>query len=313
MTETMRTVRQDVLGGTEVLNLTDSPLPVPGPAGILVKTHAAGVNPIDWKIRAFGLWMTPPFGVGWDVSGTVVAVAAGENRFKVGDEVFGLPSFPDEAAGYSEYVAAPARHFARKPGSLDHVSSAALPLAGSTAWQALVDGADLQAGQRVLIHAAAGGVGHLAVQIAKSRGAYVIGTASAAKHELLRELGADELIDYTAQDFTEAVQDVDVVLDLVGGEYEDRSLRTLRPGGLYIGVTNPLGIEEITAKATAAGVRAITVNVAPDHMVLQELATLVDTGRLRPLIAETFPLQDVRKAHELGESRHTTGKIVLKV
>ncbi|MET9962733.1 NADP-dependent oxidoreductase [Streptomyces sp. NPDC006326] len=313
MTETMRTVRQETLGGIEVLDLTDSPIPAPNSTEILVKTHAAGVNPIDWKIREFGLWLTPPFGVGWDVSGTVVAVSPGENRFQVGDEVFGLPSFPNEAAGYSEYVAAPARHFARKPQALDHVKAAALPMAGLTAWQALVDGADIQPGQRVLIHAAAGGVGHMAVQIAKARGAYVIGTASAAKHELLRELGADELVDYTAQDFTEAVQDVDVVFDLIGGDYEDRSLRILRPGGTYIGATNPLALEEIKAKAEALGLRGITVNVAPDHAVLEQLAELAEAGRIRPVVAETFPLQDVRKAHELSESKHTTGKIVLTI
>ncbi|MEU5808782.1 NADP-dependent oxidoreductase [Streptomyces sp. NPDC047718] len=313
MTETMRTVRQESLGGNEVLNLTDSPIPTPDATEILVKTHAAGVNPIDWKIREFGLWLTPPFGVGWDVSGTVVAVSPGENRFKVGDEVFGLPSFPGEAAGYSEYVAAPARHFARKPQSLDHVQAAALPMAGLTAWQALVDGADVRPGQRVLVHAAAGGVGHLAVQIAKARGAYVIGTASAAKHAVLRELGADELVDYTTEDFTEVVKDVDVVLDLIGGDYEDRSLRTLRPGGTYIGVINPLALDEIRSKAEALGLRGITVNVAPDHAVLEELAGLAESGRIRPLIAGAFPLQDVRKAHELSESKHATGKIVLTV
>ncbi|MEW2412415.1 NADP-dependent oxidoreductase [Streptomyces sp. NPDC046866] len=315
MTETMRSVRQETLGTSEVLNLTDSPIPTPNASEILVKTHAAGVNPIDWKIREFGLWLTPPFGVGWDVSGVVVAVSPGENRFKVGDEVFGLPSFPNEAAAYSEYVAASARHFAPKPQSLDHVKAAALPLAGLTAWQALVTAADVQAGQKVLIHAAAGGVGHLAVQIAKARGAYVIGTASAAKHEVLRELGADEVIDYTAEDFAEAVKDagIDVVFDLIGGDYEERSLRVLRPGGIYVGATNPLAEAEIKAKAEALGVRGATVNVAPDHADLAQLAALVDAGRLRPLIAETFPLEDVRKAHELSESKHTTGKIVLTI
>ncbi|WP_437083492.1 NADP-dependent oxidoreductase [Streptomyces sp. enrichment culture] len=311
MTETMRTVRQEALGGAEVLNLTNSPIPAPNATEILVKTHAAGVNPIDWKIREYGLWLTPPFGVGWDVSGTVVAVSPGENRFKVGDEVFGLPAFPNEAAGYSEYVAGPARHFARKPSALDHVQAAALPMAALTAWQALVDGADVQPGQRVLVHAAAGGVGHLAVQIAKARGAYVIGTASAAKHDVLRELGADEVVDYTAVDFTEAVKDVDVVLDLIGGEYEDRSLRTLRPGGTYIGVINPLALDEIRAKAQALGLRGITVNVAPDHAVLEQVAALAEEGRLRPLVAGTFPLQDVREAHELSQSQRATGKIVL--
>jgi NADPH:quinone reductase-like Zn-dependent oxidoreductase len=313
MTETMRAVRQDTLGGTEVLQLVETTRPTPNATEILVEVRAAGVNPIDWKIRQDGYWLTPPFGLGWDVSGVVAAVGPGETRFTVGDEVFGLPSFPAPGGGYAEYVVAPSRHFARKPTSLDHVAAAALPMAGSTAWQALVDVAKLREGQRVLIHAAAGGVGHLAVQIAKSLGAHVIGTATAAKHEVLRSLGADELVDYTAGDFVEVVRNVDVVLDLIGGDYEDRSLRTLRQGGLYLGITNPLAVESIAAKAAAVGVRGATVNVAPDHVVLAELARLADEGELRPLLAETFPLAEVAKAHELGAGNHTTGKIVLTV
>jgi NADPH:quinone reductase-like Zn-dependent oxidoreductase len=313
MTAKMRTVRQDTLGGTDVLTLTETDRPTPGATEILVEVRAAGVNPIDWKIRQFGYWLTPPFVLGWDVSGVVAAVGPGETRFTVGDEVFGLPSFPAVGGGYAEYVVAPSRHFALKPTTVDHVAAAALPLSGSTAWQALVDVAELREGQRVLIHAAAGGVGHLAVQIAKARGAHVIGTATAAKHELLRTLGADEVVDYTAHDFAEVVRDVDVVLDLVGEDYEDRSLRTLRQGGLYIGITNPLAAESIAEKATAAGVRGVTVNVAPDHAVLAQLAQLVDDGKLRPVVAETFPLAEVAKAHDLGEGNHTTGKIVLTV
>jgi NADPH:quinone reductase-like Zn-dependent oxidoreductase len=313
MTETMRAVRQDTLGGTGVLTLTETDRPTPGATEILVEVRAAGVNPIDWKIRQFGYWLTPPFVLGWDVSGVVAAVGPGETRFTVGDEVFGLPSFPAVGGGYAEYVVAPSRHFALKPTTVDHVAAAALPLSGSTAWQALVDVAELSEGQRVLIHAAAGGVGHLAVQIAKARGAYVIGTATAAKHELLRTLGADEVVDYTDRDFVEVVRDVDVVLDLVGEDYEDRSLRTLRRGGLYIGVTNPLAVESIAERATAVGARGVTVNVAPDHAVLAQLAQLVDDGKLRPVVAETFPLAEVAKAHDLGEGNHTTGKIVLTV
>ncbi|PZS32367.1 MAG: NADPH:quinone reductase [Pseudonocardiales bacterium] len=311
MTTTMRAVTQDILGGPEVLHLIEADRPTPTTNGILVEVRAAGVNAIDWKIRQHGLWLTPPFTLGWDVSGVVVAAAPGENRFAVGDEVYGLPGFPALAGGYAEYVAGPARHFASKPKTLDHVSAAALPMATLLAWQALVETAKVRPGQRVLIHASAGGVGHLAVQIAKAHGAYVIGTASAAKHETLRGLGADELIDYRVQDFADVAHDVDVVLDLVGGDYEDRSLSTLRPGGLLIGVTNPLDVERIAAKAAAVGARGVTVDVAPDHAVLEHVAALVDGGRLRPLIAETFPLAKAAKAHELAEGNHTTGKIVL--
>ncbi|MFF3689733.1 NADP-dependent oxidoreductase [Streptomyces sp. NPDC002187] len=311
MTETMRIVHQETLGGPDVLRLIETERPAPEPTEILVEVRAAGVNPVDWKVRQEGRWLTPPFAVGWDVSGVVAAVAPGESRLSVGDEVYGMPRFPAPAGGYAEYVTGSSRHFALKPKSLDHVAAAALPLAALTAWQALVDIAQVGAGHRVLIHAAAGGVGHLAVQIAKAHGAYVIGTASAAKHEVLHELGADELIDYTVQDFAELVRDVDVVLDLIGGEYEDRSLPTLRPGGLLINVVNPFDVEQTATKAAAVGARGTAVLVAPDHAALERLAALAEEGKLRPLIAATFPLEKAAKAHELGESSRTTGKIVL--
>jgi NADPH:quinone reductase-like Zn-dependent oxidoreductase len=247
------------------------------------------------------------------VSGVVAAVAPGVNNFAVGDLVFGMPGFPALPGGYAEYVAASAHHFARRPATLDDVHAAAMPLAGLTAWQCLVDTAQVQPGQRVLIHAAAGGVGHLAVQIAKVLGAEVIGTASAGKHAVLRDLGADRLIDYRTTEFDEVVNDVDVVLDTVGGDYEDRSIRTLRPGGLLIGLTNPFRRDVIAAKAQAAGVRGTTLMVMPDHTALDHLARLADAGQLRPVVAETFPLADFAKAHELGESGRTTGKLVLTI
>lgn len=314
MTERMLAVRQDSLGGPEVLRLAEVDRPAPGPTEVLVRVRAAGVNPVDWKVRrrggAFG---DPPFTVGWDVSGEVVELGAGVTRFAVGDEVFGMPRFPLAANAYAQYVTSPSRQLARKPAGLDHTHAAALPLAALTAWQALVDTARLEAGQRVLVHAAAGGVGHLAVQIAKARGAYVLGTARAYKHELLRELGVDEPVDYTAVDFAQAVRDVDVVLDTVGGDYEDRSLRTLRPGGILVGILNAGSAAETARKAQASGVRGTGMLVEPDHTGLEAIAALVDEGRLRPLVAAAFPLADAAKAHELGEAGHTTGKIVLTV
>ncbi|WP_116245289.1 NADP-dependent oxidoreductase [Nocardiopsis sp. FIRDI 009] len=311
MTEQMRIVQQRELGGPEVLEIAKVPVPDLGATRILVRVHAAGVNPVDWKLRQHGYWLTPPFAQGFDVSGVVVAVSQGSSRFSVGDEVYGMPNYPDRPDAYADYVAAPARRFARKPGGLDHVHASALPLAALTAWQALVDTAGVEDGQRVLVHAAAGGVGHLAVQIAKARGAHVIGTASAAKHGMLRELGADELVDYTAVDFAEAVRDVDVVLDAIGGDYLERSLRVLRPGGVYVGVSNPLDEEMIVERATAVGVRGATVCVEPDHTQLEEITALVESGRLRPVVSETFPLEDVAKAHEHSQSGRTTGKVVL--
>ncbi|MDE3720471.1 NADP-dependent oxidoreductase [Nocardiopsis sp. N85] len=311
MTEQMRAVRQDSLGGAEVLRLVETPLPEPGPIQIRVRVHAAGVNPTDWKMRETGYWHTPPFGQGWDVSGVVTAIAPGVSRFAVGDEVYGMPNFPTTPGAYADQVVAPAQHFSRKPAGLDHVRAAALPLAALTAWQSLVDAARLEAGQRVLIHAAAGGVGHLAVQIAKARGAHVIGTARAAKHALLRDLGADELVDHTAVDFAEVLDGVDVVLDGIGGDYLERSLRTLRPDGLYIGLTNPFAMTEVAEAARSHGRRGTTVMVAPDHAALEAITDLVEQGRVRPLVEETFPLEKVADAHALGEAGRTTGKIVL--
>ncbi|WP_309113879.1 NADP-dependent oxidoreductase [Saccharothrix sp.] len=182
-----------------------------------------------------------------------------------------------------------------------------------TAWQSLVEAGNLRAGQRVLVHAAAGGVGHLAVQLAKSLGAHVVGTAGAGKHELLRDLGADELIDYRTEDFT-TVEPVDVVLDLIGGDdYVERSLRVLKRGGTYVSVVNPFVLDEVRPRAEPFGVRVETVMVTADHAVLEHVAALVDKGELRVVVAETFPLEDVGKAHELGEAGRTTGKVVLTV
>lgn len=314
MTERMLMIRQDSLGGPEVLQLTETDRPVPRATEILVKVHAAGVNPVDWKVRANGgLFDSMPFTVGWDVSGVVTELGPGVTRFAVGDEVYGMPQFPAAANAYAEYVTGRSRHFARKPATLDHTQAAALPLAALTAWQALIDTAELRFGQRVLIHAAAGGVGHLAVQIAKAHGAYVIGTARAANHELLRELGADEVIDYTEVDFAETVRDVDVVLNSIGEDYEERSLRTLRPGGILVGVLNAWTVEETRAKAAGFGVRGTGLLVEPDHAALEAIAELVDKGQLRPVVAATFPLAQAAQAHDAGETNRTVGKLVLTV
>ncbi|MFC9295526.1 NADP-dependent oxidoreductase [Streptomyces sp. NPDC057011] len=306
----MRAVVVNEWGGPEVLTETEIERPEPGLNEILVRVHAAGVNPVDWKTRASGAliaWGETPI-VGWDVSGTVEAVGPGVTLYRAGDEVYGMPHFPRQAGGYAEYVVGPARHFARKPASLDHVQAAALPLAALTAWQALVDTAGITAGQRVLIHAAAGGVGHLAVQIAKAHGAYVIGTASEAKHGLLRELGADELIDYRSADFAEMVSDVDVVLDSVGGETGERSLKVLKPGGHLVTLPSPDDVP-----ADAQGVRTGWTLVEPDFRGLVQIAALVEEGRLRPVVDTVLPLEEAAKAHGIGERGRTTGKIVLTV
>ncbi|WP_149826810.1 NADP-dependent oxidoreductase [Streptomyces tailanensis] len=310
---TMRAISQDVFGGPEVLKEVELPRPVPGLSEILVRVHAAGVNPTDWKNRAFGLWHPDPLSVlGWDVSGAVEEVGLGVTLFKPGDEVFGMLPYPHAAGAYAGYAKAPTRSFALKPANIDHVEAGALPLAALTAYQALVDTADVRPGQRVLIHAAAGGVGHLAVQIAKARGAYVIGTASAGKHELLRELGADELIDYRTTDFAEAVSDVDVVLDTLAGDVRSRSLDVLREGGVLVTIL-PLGYEADAERAAELGVRLEALLVEADQAGMRAIAELVEKGQLRARIEATFPLEEAGKAHALGETDRTTGKIVLTV
>ncbi|WP_436777950.1 NADP-dependent oxidoreductase [Yinghuangia sp. YIM S09857] len=310
----MRAIGQDGFGGPEVLKVVEVERPEPGPAEVLVRVHAAGVNPTDSWHRATGglAGGAAPIRLGWDVSGVVEAVGLGVTLFRPGDEVFGMPRHPAPAGTYAEYVTSPARHLALKPAALSHAEAAALPLAALTGWQALVDVAGVREGQRVLVHAAAGGVGHLAVQIAKARGAYVIGTAREAKHGFLRELGADEAVDYTQVDFAEAVRDVDVVLDAIGGEYGPRSLRTLRPGGIVVSLASPAEAR-LSEEAEPLGLRAAFMAVEADHAGMRAIAALAESGRLRPRIEAVLPLELAAQAHESAESGRTTGKIVLAV
>ncbi len=310
---TMRAVGQDVLGGPEVLKEVRLERPEPRPNEVLVRVRAAGVNPTDWKHRANGGFLgEPPFVLGWDVSGVVESVGIGVAAFRPGDEVFGMLSYPFGHGSHAEYVTAPARVFTHKPAGIDHVQAGALPLVSLTAWQALVERADVQPGQRVLVHAAAGGVGHVAVQIAKARGAHVIGTASAGKHAFLRSLGADETVDYRETDFAEAVKDVDVVLDTIGGDTSLRSLRVLRPGGVVVSIL-PVGSDEFFEEADRLGVRAVRMLVDADRADMKEIARLAESGKLRAEIAETFPLAEAARAHTQGETGRTTGKLVLVV
>jgi NADPH:quinone reductase-like Zn-dependent oxidoreductase len=284
---------------------------------VLVRVKAAGVNPVDWKTRVYGgnprAVGEPPFILGWDVAGVVEETADKVTRFAIGDRVFGMPWFPRLARAYAEFVTAPARQLARTPDGLTDEQAAGLPLAGLTAWQSLVDLAGVGEGDRVLVHAAAGGVGHLAVQIAKARGAHVIGTARAANHDYLRELGVDEPIDYTTTPFEQVVSDVDIVLDGIGGDdYGLRSLQALREGGLLIvlpgNVTKP-----VAEAAREQSKRASGMQVEPDYCALESLATLVDEGRLRVEVDETFPLEKAGEAHQRLQDGRTKGKVVLTV
>ncbi|MCD9145083.1 NADP-dependent oxidoreductase [Streptomyces albireticuli] len=307
----MRAVIQNSFGGPEVLRTVETERPVPLAAEVLVRVHASAVNPVDVAVRsgAFPLLGEPPFGVGWDVSGVVEEAGPGA-RFAVGDEVYGMPFFPRAATGYADYVAVPSRQVARKPASLDHVHAAALPLAALTAWQGLVDAARTGEGDRVLIHRAAGGVGHLAVQIAKARGAHVTALASAAKHDFVRGLGADEVIDYRTTDFTEVVRDADVVFDSTA--QGARSLGALRPGGTLVSILEH-GDRELAAQVEAAGRRFAGISVEPDYASLEAIAELVDAGRIRPHVDATFPLTEAAEAHRLVAAGTARGKIVLTV
>ncbi|RLL65748.1 NADP-dependent oxidoreductase [Streptomyces sp. Z26] len=318
-TPTMRAVVQDAFGGPEVLRVADVPRPEPLPTEVLVRVRAAGVNPVDWKTRSgsgmAGVLGAPPFVLGWDVSGVVEEVGFGVTTLRPGDEVYGMPWFPRQAGGYAEYVTAPARQFARKPARLDHEEAAAVPLAALTAWQALVDTAGLQAGQRVLVHAAAGGVGHLAVQFARHLGATVVGTARAERHAWLTELGAEQVIDHTTARFEDEAGKVDVVLDLVGDDHDrtaTRSLGVLRPGGLLVAV--PAGVSpELRAAADESGVRTSPFLVEPDAPALTRVAELIDAGDVRVAVEDVFPLDRAADAHTRGETGRTRGKLVLRV
>lgn len=312
--ETMRVVTQTEYGGPEVLVVQRRDIPDVPPTQIRVRVQAAGVNPVDWKTRAghgiAGLLGGPPFVLGWDVAGVVDQVGYGVTRFAVGDRVVGMPLFPSAAGAYGEYVVAPSRQWAHAPQRASVFEAAGLPLAGLTAWQALVDTAGIGSQSSVLIHAAAGGVGHLAVQIARARGCYVVGTARSEKHALLAGLGVHETVDVrTTQP---QVTDVDVVLDLIGDAESAALVDLCRPGGWYIGV--PSGVpREAAARAARREVRTSAILVEPDGHALGELVSLVDAGRLRVLVEEVFPLADAADAHRHGERGRTVGKLVLDV
>ncbi|MDX6744960.1 NADP-dependent oxidoreductase [Actinocorallia sp. A-T 12471] len=309
----MRKLTQDTVGTpADVLQLIDVETPEPGPGQVLVRVAAAGVNPVDAAVSAgyYPLLGEPPFTLGWDVAGAVAAVGSGVSAFGVGDEVLGFVGFPAEAGTHAEYVLVSPNEIVRRPASVEVDIAGALPLAGLTAYQALYGIADIQAGQRVLIHRAAGGVGHLAVQLAKLRGAHVVGTASEPKHAFVRGLGADEVIDYRDTDYTEVLSGLDVVFDLVSGESGPRSASVLRPGGLLIGAIGAnLGLTR--DEAAERGIRLEAVNVRPSAHDLADLTALVADGSVRVHLDATFRLADAAKAYEAVAGGRTTGKVVL--
>ncbi len=316
----MKAVRQHGNGGPEVLKCEDAPKPSAKAGEVLIAIHAAAVNPVDWKLRegrrggggASGELTIP----GFDVSGVVESIGEGVTKFKPGDEVFAMTSLRLGSGGgvsggaYAEYVAVVEAQVAAKPANIDHEHAAAVPLAALTAWQALFDTAKLSEGQTVLIHAGAGGVGHFAVQLAKARGARVIATASSPENlEFLKQIGADVIVNYKQQKFEDVARDVDVVLDTIAGETQERSFACLKEGGFLVSILQP----PTAAKLKERNLRGAVILVKPDGAELAEIAQLIEAGKVKPEVSATFPLADAAKAQELNKAGHVRGKVVLKV
>lgn len=311
----MKAVRIHRHGGPEVLQYGDAPRPEPSEGEVLVRVHAASVNPADWKTRAgFQPTRQPlafPYILGWDIAGTVESVgpsATSITTFRPGDAIYGLIRFPQPGSAYAQYVTVPVVDIAAKPERLDYIHAAALPLVALTAWQALFEVAHLQRGQTVIIHGATGGVGHIAVQLAKAQGATVIAIASAHNADFVHTLGADSVIDYKHAELEKCASDVDVVFDTVGGANGPRLVSTMKPGGTYVSIAWALPSPE---QAANASITAQGMLVHPDAQALAELARWVDRDLLTPVVEHVFPLANVQQAHQLGEEGHVRGKLVL--
>lgn len=307
----MKAVVINEYGNESVLNYTDVERPAAKADEILVKVHAAAVNPADWKIRdgmgeRFGF--TLPLILGGDIAGTVEAVGDRVEAFKLGDAVYGM-TLSSLSDGYAEYALAGVDTIAPKPDSLDFENAASIPIAALTAWQAMFDVANLSSGQSILITGASGGVGSMAVQLAKAKGAFVIGTASGKNEQFVRDLGADEFVDYTAQPFEEVVKDVDVVFDTIGSDTQERAFQTLKQGGFLVTSAQTPSAE----KAQEFGVEAAFVFCKSNAGQLAEINHLIEAGKLKTHVETVLPLTDVKKAHQLSQSGRTRGKIVLQV
>jgi NADPH:quinone reductase-like Zn-dependent oxidoreductase len=309
---TMQAMRFHSYGDPGVLILEEVPRPKPGAGEVLIQVHAAGVNPLDWKVRAGYVkdWLPHrlPLIPGWDVAGTVTALGRGVSDFKVGDEVYGKLDFARNGA-YAEYVAARVGDLMFRPKTINHVQGAAVPLAALTAWQGLFEVGNLTPWHSVLIHGAAGGVGHFAVQFARWKGARVLATASGDHVDFLKELGADVAIDYRTTRFEEVAQEVDVVLDTIGGETQQRSWQVLKKGGILVatlGISDPEGPPRYD-------VRGEGVMVHSDVTDLTLIGALIYAEEVMPTISAVLPLAEAARAHELSQTGHVMGKIVLTV
>jgi NADPH:quinone reductase-like Zn-dependent oxidoreductase len=305
----MRAVRVHRHGGVESLRVESVPRPSPSAGEVLVRVRAAGVNPYDWMTReGRGADVDLPWTPGWDLSGTVAAVGADVSAFEVGDDAFGM--LADQRGTYAEYVAVPAWNLVPAPACSTHVEAGGVPMVALTAWQALFDEGGLRPDERVLVHAAAGGVGHLAVQLANWVGARTIGTASESNREYLAGLGLDEFVDYTSERFEATVDPVDVVVDAVGGDTLERSLSVLRPGGHVSTLPGPLADDAVELLADRPATASYPeVQWRPER--LRAVSTLLDDGLLDVRVDSVHPLSDVAAAHERSESGHARGKVVL--
>jgi NADPH:quinone reductase-like Zn-dependent oxidoreductase len=308
---TMKAIRIHGNGGSSVLLYEDAPVPSILPDEVLIKVHSAGVNPVDWKIRTgYGNYRGAfpfPLILGWDVAGTIVRIGPMVKTFKVGDTVFARPE-PRGNGTYAQYVAVRGFEVAYAPAQISLEAAAGIPLASQTAWMAIFEKGNLQKDQRILIHGASGGVGIFAVQFAKLANAYVIATTSAKNIELVKSLGADEVIDYKSEDFSKKLSGIDLVFDPIGGDTQSRSWQVIRKGGILV---SSVGSDENDAKQF--GVRTESFRLVSNGSRLQEIGALVDAGLVRVIIAKEFALQDAKAAHDLSETGHVVGKIILRV
>ena len=319
----MKAVRIHAFGGPEVLQLEDIAQLVPAADEILIKVYDSGVNPVDWVVRNGGndflrSYLTLPMTIGWDAAGVVEEVGQDVTDFKPGDEVYGIPNFPGTNGSYAEYCAAKASQFALKPKRSSFTEAAGVPLVGMVACNGLFDLGKLRAGQRVFIAGASGGIGSLAVQLAKATGAYVIGSASTENQDFLKSLGADETIDYQTQQFEDVVQDVDLVFDaspLRDEQVRLKSVRVLKPGGILVSVNVDFPFSETVTQALAAkNATAELVGAQNNHRHwLTEMARLLDEGKMQVHISQVFPLAQAAEAHKASETFHVRGKLVLEI
>jgi NADPH:quinone reductase-like Zn-dependent oxidoreductase len=308
----MKAIQIHKYGGRDELIYEDAPKPVINEQQVLVKIYASGVNPVDWKVREGRMpsaeKRTFPIILGWDMSGTIEEIGDDVHGFKLQDSVFGKPDSSKNGT-YAEYIAVSPNEIALKPLSIDYVAAASLAMAGLTAWQGLFDHGKVKSGERVLINGAAGGVGTMAVQLAKLKGAYVVGTASENNHAFLEGLGADCVIDYHKENFLNKLKNFDLVFDVIGGETQNKLLNVLKPGGTLVSAVGIVN-QELVDKKGLTGIQFWTQD-NPDQ--LKQISKLIDEEKIKHVVEYVFPLEHAKKAHEISEQGHTRGKIVLQI